>query len=290
MPPLRRPSEPSPFAALERAFATLTAEPRPLALDGALVAHQHLDQLGKDLSDGVAANARNKIFFTTSPDDARILARHVGPYLTRADLCHLDRYQVACRLVVDGRDTTGFTLATLPAPAVGADHSETLRAAARRRGRDAEARRRERLARRWAPDAGADGETAESVCVPVSVSVSPPMAPRASVTAVSPSFDETPTREDNSVPFRFISPRRRSRFRSGLRRQPAAALVSAALGSAQRRPLAYRAGPLHRLGPRRAPGAHHRPARPALLRAARSRPAAPASTGPPRGARPVPLA
>ena len=38
MPPLHRPSEPSPFAALERAFAVLFAEPRPLALDGASVA------------------------------------------------------------------------------------------------------------------------------------------------------------------------------------------------------------------------------------------------------------
>ena len=38
MPPLRRPSEPSPFAALERAFAVLCVEPRPLALDGASVA------------------------------------------------------------------------------------------------------------------------------------------------------------------------------------------------------------------------------------------------------------
>ncbi|MHB1943523.1 MAG: type IV secretory system conjugative DNA transfer family protein, partial [Acidiferrobacteraceae bacterium] len=43
------------------------------------LAHQHLGQLGKELADGVAANARNKVFFTTSPDDARTLARHVGP-------------------------------------------------------------------------------------------------------------------------------------------------------------------------------------------------------------------
>ena len=141
------------------------------------LAHQHLGQLGRDLSDGVAANARNKIFFTTSPDDARILARYVGPYLTQADLCHLDRYQVACRLVVDGRDTTGFTLATLPAPAVGVgvDHSAALRAAARLRGRDAEARRAERLARRWNPDTDTD-DTDRSVCMPVSVPVSPPVS------------------------------------------------------------------------------------------------------------------
>ncbi len=38
MPSRRRPAEPSPFAALERAFTVLSAEPRPLAVDGASVA------------------------------------------------------------------------------------------------------------------------------------------------------------------------------------------------------------------------------------------------------------
>ena len=50
-----------------------------------------LGQLPRDLAESVAANARNKIFFTTSPDDARVLARHVAPYLTPEDLAHLDR-------------------------------------------------------------------------------------------------------------------------------------------------------------------------------------------------------
>jgi energy-coupling factor transporter ATP-binding protein EcfA2 len=146
------------------------------------LAHQHLGQLPRDLADGVAANARNKIFFTTSPDDARILARHVGPYLGPDDLAHLDRYQAACRLVVDGRDTTGFTLATRPAPTVGDDHSDQLRAAARRRGRRPEQRRADRLGRRWtAPTDPTDNsdETASidgrSVPVPVSPPVSVPV-------------------------------------------------------------------------------------------------------------------
>src|SRR5439155_23656470 len=59
------------------------------------LAHQHLGQLPKEFAEGVAANARNKVFFTVSPDDARVLARHVGPYLDPEDLAHLDRYQAA---------------------------------------------------------------------------------------------------------------------------------------------------------------------------------------------------
>ncbi len=81
-----------------------------------VLAHQHLGQLPRELADAIHANARNKALFTVSPDDARILARHVGPYLTAEDLTRLDRYQLACRLVAGGRDTHGFTLTTRAAP------------------------------------------------------------------------------------------------------------------------------------------------------------------------------
>ena len=134
------------------------------------LAHQHLGQLPADLAEGVAANARNKVFFGVSPDDARVLARHVGPYLGPEDLAHLDRYQVACRLVVDGRDTTGFTLTTRPAGRVSEDRTEELRAAARRHGRSQVLRAADRAGRRWSP--AATGQTTDSVSRPVSEPVS----------------------------------------------------------------------------------------------------------------------
>ncbi len=112
-----------------------------------VLAHQHLGQLPRELADAIHANARNKALFTVSPNDARIMARHVGPYLSAEDLTRLDRYQLACRLVAGGRDTHGFTLATRPAPAAGTDNTELLRAAARTRGRTAAARRHSDLAR-----------------------------------------------------------------------------------------------------------------------------------------------
>jgi hypothetical protein len=54
--------------------------------------------------------------FNLSPEDAHQLARHVSPDLTEHDLAHLDAYQAAVRLVVDGREQPAFTLRTLPAP------------------------------------------------------------------------------------------------------------------------------------------------------------------------------
>ncbi len=50
-----------------------------------VLAHQHLGQLPRELGDAIHANARNKAYFTVSPDDARILSRHVGPYLLRPE-------------------------------------------------------------------------------------------------------------------------------------------------------------------------------------------------------------
>lgn len=81
-----------------------------------VLAHQHLDQLPRTMAEAIHANARNKIFFTLSPNDAKRCAEHVGPYLAQEDLARLELFQIACRLVVNGANTTGFTATTEPAP------------------------------------------------------------------------------------------------------------------------------------------------------------------------------
>lgn len=135
------------FLALPGALDDVLAEARGYHLS-LVLAHQHLGQLPPDLADAVSANARNKIYFTVSPEDARRLARHVGPVLGEYDLCHLGGYQIACRLVADGVDTTGFTLRTVPLPAPVRGRATALRQAARAHGHSAEARRTEELRRR----------------------------------------------------------------------------------------------------------------------------------------------
>jgi hypothetical protein len=131
----------------------------------------------------IAANARNKIIFSVSPDDARILSRHVGPYLTADDVTRLDRYQAACRLVVDSRDTTGFTLATQAATPIRPGAAQAARTADVNRGRSTTDRRREQLARRWTPpedsttthlpDQDTTETDTETVLLPVSAAVWP---------------------------------------------------------------------------------------------------------------------
>jgi Type IV secretion-system coupling protein DNA-binding domain len=122
-----------------------------------LLAHQNLTQLPRDTQLALSANARNKLYFSCSPEDAHQLARHTMPELTEHDLSHLDAYTAAARLVVGSRETAAFTLRTRPpAPIVG----EAL--AIRRQVARTEATELtgiERLARRDRNNADRDGHT-----------------------------------------------------------------------------------------------------------------------------------
>jgi hypothetical protein len=90
---------------------------------GLTLAHQNLAQLPAELREGINTNARNKIMFAVSPDDATHLARHTLPELGAHDLAHLDAFHAAARLLHHGAETRAFTLTTRPLP--------TLRRAAR---------------------------------------------------------------------------------------------------------------------------------------------------------------
>ncbi|MFE0025120.1 type IV secretory system conjugative DNA transfer family protein [Amycolatopsis sp. NPDC059021] len=84
--------------------------------NGFILAHQHLGQLSKELKEGISTNARNKIIYSASPEDARELARHTAPRLSDHDLSHLGVYHTATRLVVRGEETEPFTMTTTPLP------------------------------------------------------------------------------------------------------------------------------------------------------------------------------
>ncbi|MFB9206096.1 type IV secretory system conjugative DNA transfer family protein [Nonomuraea spiralis] len=96
------------------------------------LAHQHLSQLPRDLREAVSADARNKVYFTASPEDAHDLARHVGPVLTAHDLSHLGAYQAAGRVITGkGGPSPAFTFRTRPLPDLIPGRQEAVRAASR---------------------------------------------------------------------------------------------------------------------------------------------------------------
>lgn len=103
------------FLNLPYAMEDMLAEARGFRVSMTL-AHQHLGQLSRELKEGISTNARSKIFFSASPEDARELARHTAPRLSDHDLSHLGVYHTATRLVVRGEETEPFTMTTTPLP------------------------------------------------------------------------------------------------------------------------------------------------------------------------------
>ncbi|WP_020499159.1 helicase HerA domain-containing protein [Sciscionella marina] len=99
------------------------------------LAHQHLGQLPRELKEGISTNARSKIFFNASPEDARELSRHTTPRLTDHDLAHLGAYTTATRLVVHGEETEPFTMTTTPLPDPIPGRARDIRAALRHKRR-----------------------------------------------------------------------------------------------------------------------------------------------------------
>ncbi|MGW4365496.1 helicase HerA domain-containing protein [Nocardia takedensis] len=120
------------FLNLSTPVEDMLAEARGLRLSLSL-AHQNLGQLGRELREGISANARNKILFAASPEDARDLARHTDPWLTEHDLAHLDAYHAAARLLVGGQNARPFTLTTRPLDPPVPGRAREIAAAARAR-------------------------------------------------------------------------------------------------------------------------------------------------------------
>jgi hypothetical protein len=80
------------------------------------LAHQYLRQLPRELEEGISTNARSKIIFNASPEDARSLSRHTLPRISEHDLANLGRFHIAARLVVDSEEVPPFTAITQKLP------------------------------------------------------------------------------------------------------------------------------------------------------------------------------
>jgi hypothetical protein len=137
------------FLTLPYRFEELLPEARGYGL-ALHLAHQHLGQLPRELHDALSANARTKVYFTVSPEDARALERHTLPQLSAYDLAHLAGFQAAVRLVAGGSELPACTIHTRPLPVPLPGRAGQARAAARHRyGRTPSQRRQEALQRAY---------------------------------------------------------------------------------------------------------------------------------------------
>jgi hypothetical protein len=103
------------FLTLPHALSDMLAEARAYRVSLTL-AHQHLAQLPRELRQAISSDARNKVYFALSPEDASAVEPHFLPYLSAHDLANLDAFQAAARLIVRAAETPPFTLRTRPLP------------------------------------------------------------------------------------------------------------------------------------------------------------------------------
>ncbi|WP_199755015.1 helicase HerA domain-containing protein [Amycolatopsis sp. WAC 04197] len=118
------------FLSLAYPLEDMLAEARGYRMSMTL-AHQYLRQLPRELEEGISANARSKIIFSASPEDARDLARHTEPQLSEHDLANLGRYNVAARLVLNSEEAPPFTAVTEKLPPAIPGRAKEIRRLAR---------------------------------------------------------------------------------------------------------------------------------------------------------------
>lgn len=118
------------FLNLAYPLEDMLAEARGYKLSMTL-AHQYLGQLPKELEEGISTNARSKVFFNASPEDAKRLSRHTMPRLSDHDLSNLGVYHVAARLVLGGEEAPPFTAVTEKLPPAIPGRAKAIRKAAK---------------------------------------------------------------------------------------------------------------------------------------------------------------
>ncbi|MEE2038940.1 type IV secretion system DNA-binding domain-containing protein [Nocardiopsis sp. CT-R113] len=121
------------FLNLPGSLEDMLAEARGYRL-GLTLAHQELGQLPADLRKAVSANARTKVYFSASPDDAVSLQQHTLPVLGAYDLTHLGAYQAAVRPLVGAKEQGAATVRTRPLPDGIKGRATQVREAAREHG------------------------------------------------------------------------------------------------------------------------------------------------------------
>lgn len=103
-----------------------------------VLAHQHLDQLPERIHSAVLANARSKVVFQTTYDDARVFAREFGRSVSEDDFMNLGQFEVLCRLATGEGVSAPVSGETLP-PIESTGFAAKVRDLSRRRyGRTSE--------------------------------------------------------------------------------------------------------------------------------------------------------
>ena len=99
-------------------FVTMPTSPHEMLAQsrsfklGMVLAHQHTGQLKNDLRDAVLANARSKIVFQTTANDARVMASEFGLHVKPEDFMNLRHREAIARVATATGISQPFTMRT----------------------------------------------------------------------------------------------------------------------------------------------------------------------------------
>ncbi|MFC5290922.1 type IV secretory system conjugative DNA transfer family protein [Actinokineospora guangxiensis] len=116
-----------------------------------ILAHQHASQLPREVEQAVMNNARTKLIFQTTADDARIMARHFGRMVSEDDFLGLGPHEAIAKVAVGTTVSPPLTLTALPPAKPTGSYDEVVRRSRERYGRPVAEVEAEIQARRSAP-------------------------------------------------------------------------------------------------------------------------------------------
>jgi hypothetical protein len=103
------------FMSFPTSLEAILNQARALGL-GLTVAHQNLAQLPRDAREALLANARSKVVFQLGANDARVMARELGPQLTPEDIQGLGKFEIVAAVAAGSRTLPPVTATTTAPP------------------------------------------------------------------------------------------------------------------------------------------------------------------------------
>lgn len=113
-------------------FIKILSEARKYRLN-LVLANQYIAQVPPEVREAILGNAGSLVSFTLGAHDAAVLRREFGDLYSEEDLVSLGRYQVICKLTVQGEVTRPFPAHTLPLAKTRTPHKDKVLRVSRER-------------------------------------------------------------------------------------------------------------------------------------------------------------
>lgn len=97
-------------------FIKILSEARKYRLN-LMLANQYMAQIPEEVTKAILGNVGSLVSFGVGADDAEVIHKEYAEVFSQNDLVNLANFQVAVKLMVDGRSTRPFLAHTLPLPA-----------------------------------------------------------------------------------------------------------------------------------------------------------------------------